>query len=866
MLALKSVAGVFFGSVVLSLSTAPSFGQGPVNRVPDEDFIRYWLLCGPFPAGAPQLNDPDTRHLPLFETDYLASMGGEAKAAPLEGQTVRVNGEERTWKKHETNANTVDLDETVSKAEGVLAYAYTELHADTETACILAFGSNDGARIWLNGERVWDYTAGRTLRPDQDLVPVVLRAGRNRLLIKVEERGNRWGFACRFLPLDEAALSQIDLFKIDLRAGGPPVLRLASSSSLLGRFIKRAEFEVYDARSTAGAQRPLWSRRLRGGPEWPINLPQAEYGPYRLVGNILLADNEELRVEQTFTAGPRREHVLFENGRSDYSIVLADDASESERWVVEELRRWIREAGGVELPVREVGREIPSRSIVVGFNAATRNAFHRVARPENMDESFVYRNAGETIYIWGGRDRGTMYGVLAFLERELGVRWYSPRVAHVPKRDRFAFVYLDHRDAPDIPVRNDFYFDAFDPEWAARNRINGAMGPRPQPGGLEMYWGVHTFYPLVPPSEFFAAHPEYYSLIDGRRTADRAQLCLTNKDVLDIVTERLLRVMREHPEYLIYDVSQNDWHGACQCDDCQAIARRESSESGPVLWFVNQVAERVEKEFPDKFVGTLAYQYTRRPPKTLRPRANVVIRLCSIECCFAHDFASCPENADFLADLRDWAAIAPRLYIWDYVVNFSHYVMPYPNFRVLAPNLRMFRDHNAVGVMEQAAYQSRGGEFAELRAWVLAKLLWDPDQDVNLLIDDFMYGYYGRAGQFVRAYFDLLHAQITPDTHIHLGLQADDKLFTDEFVRRADEMFDAAETVADNEEIRRRVEMARLPLMYLECKRDPQRAVYDGTYDRFRAIAERESVTHYAEAGQPHREAFHATMDALKLR
>ena len=215
-----------------------------------------------------------------------------------------------------------------------------------------------------------------------------------------------------------------------------------------------------------------------------------------------------------------------------------------------------------------------------------------------------------------------------------------------------------------------------------------------------------------------------------------------------------------------------------------------------------------------------------------------------------------------MKDIQGWAAIAPHLYIWDYVVNFSHYILPYPNFRVLQPNLQFFRDHNAIGVMEQAAYQSRGGEFAELRAYLLAKLLWNPDCNVQDVIGDFMHGYYGRGGQYIRAYFDLLHNQITPERHIHLGLRPDDPLFTEDFIRAADGIFDRAETVADSEEILHRVEMARLPLMYLKCKRFPNQSVRDKTYQRFCEITQREGVTYYAESGQSHREAFHNAMEA----
>jgi hypothetical protein len=190
--------------------------------------------------------------------------------------------------------------------------------------------------------------------------------------------------------------------------------------------------------------------------------------------------------------------------------------------------------------------------------------------------------------------------------------------------------------------------------------------------------------------------------------------------------------------------------------------------------------------------------------------------------------------------------------------------MPYPNFAVLPPNIKTFIENNSIGVMEQAAYQSRGGEFAELRAYLLAKLLWNVNSDVDEVVDDFMYGYYGRSGQYVREYFDLLQGLVKPDTHIHLGLAPDDKIFTEEFIEQADKIFDKAEIVAGSDEMKERVEMARLPLMYLKCKRTPVKCKYDGTYQRFNEIVEREGITHFAEQGAPHVKAFHETIESAK--
>ena len=817
-----------------------------------------WLVCGPFQLQPPAVNDLELQHMACFETDFLESIGGEQNPAVAKGASFTFANREFVWRTVAARDTIVDLDAAISKADYVVGYAYREIQAPSDMACFLSFGSNDGARVWVNGVQIWDRPEPGSVVIDDVLIPVLLKKGKNSLLVKVEERGNKWGFCARFLPLEQR-IQSVSFLRVIPTRNGETRLEINYSATHLQTMLSKMSLKVYSQESG----KLLWQGDWTGGSSMVLPLKDSKYGFYLLRVQAEFVSGQEWRQEVHFSAGVRRDWVLFDNGKTNYDIVVSPDASASEQWAAAELQRWLEKSGGAWFPIKNKPAH-GKPALYIGFDALPEAAQNARLRPDDMDEAFVYENDGADVFIYGGRQRGTMYGVMSFLENEMGVRWYTPTVSVTPQKDRFVFNRLQGAGTPGVRVRNDFYYEAFDPLWAARNKVNGAMNFREQPGGVESYWAVHTFYRFMPPDEFFGEHPEYYSLIDGKRTHDHAQLCLTNPDVLRIVVERLKQTIHENPNNLIYSVSQNDWRNPCQCDKCQAIARREKSEAGPIIWFVNKVAEEIEKEHPDKYVGTLAYQYTRKPPKKIRPRQNVVVRLCSIECCFAHDFKSCPENASFLRDLEGWAAISPHLYIWDYVVNFSHYIMPYPNFRVLQANIQTLRDNKAIGIMEQAAYQSRGGEFAELRAYVLAKLLWNPEADVNEVIDDFMYGYYGRSGQFVRQYFDLLHDQVTPHTHIHLGLTPKDKLFTEGFIRQADVIFDKAEIVADDETILRRVEMARLPLMYLKCKREPVAAKYDGAYQRFCQIVEREGITHYAERGAPHKEAFHREMESVK--
>jgi len=848
--------------LLISLSlliSFPGFCQNASQKIIPGQFLKSWLLLGPIPLQTQPDPEKSWDHLPGFKSDYLTTLGGEQNLSVKGGDVIKVGKKSMVWKYWQSTDSIVDLVTALSKTYPGFAYAFTKVEADEEGVQLIGLGTNDGAILYVNGNQVYDYPASRGVKIDGDLIPVLLKKGTNTLLLKVEQHGNKWGFALRFHDFSAAeALERGDLFKIWANESGTASVVSSYLPDVLNHLVQKVIVTISDIHGTEILKEERTANFCA-----PLKIPSTNYQPYLSTVTVHLKSGMTLQRTSEFTAGKRIEYALFSHGKSDYRISIANNASESEKWAAKELQHWMKEISGVELPLLPEDPGYKGPQIFIGTSSQSSESSQSSQSP-SAEESFHYYNSGPNIFITGGRQRGTMYGVFEFLERELGCRWYTPTVNVIPKREELKFIWFDHAEKPGIRVRNDFYFEAFDPIWATRNKMNGAMGYREQPGGIESYWAVHTFYPLMPPTEFYKKHPEYYSLIDGKRIYERAQLCLTNPDVLRMITDRIKKRMRESPEYLIYDVSQNDWHNPCQCDKCQAIVKAKGGESGLIIWFVNQVAEAVEKEFPGKFIGTLAYQYTRTPPKEIKPRHNVVVRLCSIECCFAHDFKSCPENKSFLDDLKGWSAIAPHMYIWDYVVNFNHYVMPYPNFRVLQSNIQSFRDNNAIGIMEQAAYQSRGGEFSELRAYLISKLLWNPECNTEAVINDFMYGYYGRAGKFVRQYFDLLHSRITPDTHIHLGLTPGDAIFSDDFVQQSCDMFKEAVKVADNDEVVRRVEMCSLPVLYLKCKRTPSIARQDGTYDNFCRIAKRENVTYYSEAGEVERKAFHSLIENIK--
>lgn len=545
-----------------------------------------------------------------------------------------------------------------------------------------------------------------------------------------------------------------------------------------------------------------------------------------------------------------KRHVLFSGGKSDYSIVVAEDASASERYAARELQTWIEKASRAKLPITEEGT--PGKRILVGYGSGVGELLPDAEEPDINDETVHVRSVGGDILIWGGKVRGTLYAAYDFLERELGCRWFTSTASLAPARRRWSFKSIDWQDSPALDVRYNYNWDAFHPVFAARIRSNGmprAHGDLTDSlGGGESFWGGHSIGEFIPIKEFYGTHPEYFGLKDGERQT--YQRCLSNPDVLEIVTERLRETMRSQPGHLIYSVGQNDGFNPCECEKCQAIKDRfGGEESGILLWFVNQVADAVKDEFPDKYVGTFAYVYTRHAPQGIKPADNVVIRLCSIEGCQLHGPDECPDNQAFLKDLQAWGEIAPHIFVWDYVTSFTQYVAPLPNYWTLAERLQSFRDNNAIGVMPQGDYSSPGGAMDPLRTWMLSKLMWNPDLDTDALIDEFVQGFYGRAGKYIREFLDYEREMLTrDDVHTDCYPWAFSPMYSDEYITHGREIFRKAyKAVRNDEELTARVELAELPLCYLQILRAGKD--YDqSAMDLFKRVCKREHITHLCEA------------------
>ena len=521
--------------------------------------------------------------------------------------------------------------------------------------------------------------------------------------------------------------------------------------------------------------------------------------------------------------------ALARDGQPRAVIVVGAEPALAEETAARELGEHLQKVTGAEFET--VGEEAPraSAAIYVGWTGfAEENGVDVTALGP---EEWVIKSVGDDLLLAGGRPRGTLYAAYHFLEDVVGVHWWNAYTESVPDKPTLDVGKLDLHGEPTFRYRDIYMLYAEDGgHFAARNRLN-RQGDRAIAGeyGGDLDYGppyhVHTFYLTFPPEQYFDEHPEWYSLIDGERKAERHQLCLTNQQLREAYAAKLRGYIESSraeaekagvPPPAVFSVSQNDWAGQCQCEACQAIAEREESEAGPLLDFLNYLADDIAEDYPEVYISTLAYQYTQKAPRTIRPRDNIIIRLCDTTSNFTRSIAH-PQNKPFREHLRSWARVANNLRVWDYAVNYGNVQargLPMPTAHTYAVDYRFYAANNVEGVFTEHEYPILA-DLRDLKVWLMMRMLEDPEQDYGELVRAFTDGFYGPAAERVMAYLSALEAASEEKNgYLSMAAAVQKHRFLDfEFIRRAQAIFDEAEqAVGDQAEPLARVRHARLPL------------------------------------------------------
>ena len=459
-------------------------------------------------------------------------------------------------------------------------------------------------------------------------------------------------------------------------------------------------------------------------------------------------------------------------GRASFSIVVGAEASPCERYAAEELRDYLLKISGTDVPIATDADGRGESMVLVGRTRFTDEIAPGTDYAALGPDGFRLRAAGGCLAIaadpLGVPGAGVLYGVYELLERFGGCGWFASWHEVVPKSPRFVVpADIDDVQTPAFDLRQATWRDVHsDRANAYRNRLNPPFLGDPKFGGSRSVFcpalnTAHTFARIVPAEEHFEKHPEYFAEVGGVRKT--GQLCLSNPDVLKMAVARVRAELAKHYPSGIhyYGVSQNDGNrDYCRCVECRALDEAEGSPVASILRFANAIAENVEKDYPQAVIETLAYDYSARPPKTMKPRHNVMPCVCTIRCDFSKPFTTSryPKNVETAVELEKWGKIASRLYVWDYTTDFGAYMYPFANVHTIRENVRFFRDCGVTKLYEQGNYQGLHGDWAELKAWLLGKYMWNPDAEEAPLLRRFFGEFYGPAAEVMREAFDALHS------------------------------------------------------------------------------------------------------------
>lgn len=361
------------------------------------------------------------------------------------------------------------------------------------------------------------------------------------------------------------------------------------------------------------------------------------------------------------------------------------------------------------------------------------------------NDGYAIYGDGNNLYLYGAGEKGTLYAVYAYLET-IGYRLYTPTRLITPCVSELAIPVCDITSNPAFEYREvSYYYPNHSQLYADWHHLNTQADRHRQ-------WGmfVHTFNNLIPPELYYDSHPEWFSLNNGHRSRD-GQLCLSNPEVLTMLCQRLADTMASCPDANIWSVSPNDNYNACQCRSCQKLDSVMGGPSGTLIYIVNQIA----RQYPNKTIATLAYQYTRSASSVV-PDSNVLVMLCPIEAGRECPIATSPNEKSFRTDINEWSHLTNNLFLWDYVVQFRNFWNPFPNLHVLQPNLQFFYENGVRMMFEQASGADNITSWMDIRCYMIAKLLWDPYVDIDSVMSDFYRGYYGEAGVYVRELIDTM--------------------------------------------------------------------------------------------------------------
>lgn len=518
------------------------------------------------------------------------------------------------------------------------------------------------------------------------------------------------------------------------------------------------------------------------------------------------------------------DNLTFLEGKVKSSDRYKVELKNTVKFFAESIKKIVGSGDIVYLPI---SKEVDGAKIVLKVDENLENV---------NNQGYFLKIESNKITISGKTLQGISNGIYSFLEESLGCMFVAQDYDYLPSLPTVNFASGEKTFNPAFMWRNVYAYESernLPKEgdgsdylgWSSKLKLNGAANDD---------WGnwCHTFYAFIPPAEYFESHPEYFSEYNGKRAYESGpvsgQLCLTNEDVYNIISTKLFDNMAKNPDLHYWDVSQMDtWINrgkGCQCKNCKALDDKEDSPMGSLLTFINRLADECAEKFPNNFISTLAYNYSAKPPKTLVPRDNVLIKLCLMPGDSASDYKN-PTSSDAKKAAKiveQWGKIAKHIIIWDYNVDFHKYLMPFPILTPLKANNDFYLENNVYGIFHQMD-RDKGGDNAEMNAYLFSKLMWDKDTDVEKTISKYLTVYYGKASEKMAEYYNTLNENLyesEKNLYIYskVWMHSSDYLSVANTNKYLKILNEAEQSVIGDEVITKRIKKAKIGALYVKAE------------------------------------------------
>ena len=440
--------------------------------------------------------------------------------------------------------------------------------------------------------------------------------------------------------------------------------------------------------------------------------------------------------------------TVVKNGKAAAGIEIRTDNADC-REAAKIIRKYVKLVSGAEL---ENAKNAPK--IVL-----------KIEKGKQDIEGFTYTFPKKDVMeITAGGNWGIRYAAADFCERFLGVRFLyaGPHGDYLPQKKDIVIPAKKLCDAPKYLTRcvtngRIHHTRKVYQDWATLMR------------GVEPYRVNchHNLSNMFSSKIYGKTHPEFYPLLDGKRYIPPAhshvhwQPCLTAPGIVDEAVKIVCRAFEKNPELICYPLGVTDGNGYCECENCKKFYPangRKNSTGQPdrtkyFVTFYNKVAEKVVKKFPNAKMGFLAYSSCQDAPGDMKLHPALIPSLTYDRFSWVD-----PERRKaYLERDKKWSRISSEMMWYDYFYN-NRYVLPriYPH---LTADIIKTGYKQGVRHIFAEYFTIDGTELGKLRcdgpsAYIAFKLLWNPELDVDALLDEWYTCAVGKkAAPYLKKYF-----------------------------------------------------------------------------------------------------------------